>query len=312
MADRSQNILFALTITASAQTFTDISATAGLTKPIIYGGVDSKKFIIETNGCGVAFYDYDNDGWMDILTLSGSKLEGAPKEATNRLYKNNRNGTFTDVTVKAGLVRGGWASALTIGDFDNDGLIDIAYVTGNVYPEVERFFKEYPHRSPRKIFRNLGNGKFSDISQSSGAGINDPHSSRGCAFGDFDNDGEVDWLIMNMNEPPTLLRNDDNGKNNWLEVKLIGTKSNRTAIGARVKIEYKSEDNKLRTLTDEVRSSGSYYSHNDLRVHFGIGKAAKINSIEVKWLGSGTDKISNVASNQVIKIKEGNVTTEKK
>ena len=112
-------------ITASAQPFTDISAVAGLTKPIIYGGVDAKKFIIETNGCGVAFYDYDKDGWMDILTLSGSKLEGAPKEATNRLYKNNRNGTFTDVTAKAGLIRSGWASALTIGDFDNDGWDDL-------------------------------------------------------------------------------------------------------------------------------------------------------------------------------------------
>ena len=193
-------------------------------------------------------------------------------------------------------------------DFDNDGWNDIAYVTGNVYPEVEKIFKEYPHRSPRKIFHNLGNGKFSDISQISGAGVNDPHSSRGCAFGDFDNDGDVDWLIMNMNEPPSLLRNEANNENNWLEVKLIGTKSNRTAIGARVKIEYKSEDNKIRTLTDEVRSSGSYYSHNDLRLHFGLGKAMKINSIEVKWLGGGTDKISNVASNQVIKIKEGNVT----
>ena len=254
-------------------------------------------------GMGLGIGDYNADGKMDIFKTHFA-------EDTPVLYRNQGKWVFEDVSFLAGFGAATkyvcWGAGMH--DFDNDGWNDIAYVTGNVYPEVEKFFKEYPHRSPRKIFRNFGNGKFSDVSQTSGAGISDPHSSRGCAFGDFDNDGDVDWLIMNMNEPPTLLRNDANNKNSWLEVKLIGTKSNRTAIGARVKIEYKSEDNKSQTQTDEVRSSGSYYSHNDLRVHFGLGKATKINSIEVKWLGGGTDKIPNVASNQIIKIKEGSVT----
>jgi hypothetical protein len=533
--------------------FVDVAASAGLTEPIIYGGVERKKYIIETNGSGVAFLDYDNDGWIDILLLNGTRLEGFPKgkEPTIKLYRNKRNGSFEDVTVKAGLRSAGWGSAICVGDYDNDGyedffltywgqnvlyrnngngtftdtttkaglkttgnrwgsgctfvdydrdgkldlfvanylkfdlntapepgkgancswkgipvncgpkglptdtnllyhnngdgtfsdvsersgigevksrysmtaittdfnndgwpdiyvacdstastlyrnnrdgtftdvaletstaynedgqaqagmgvaigdyngdgLLDIfkthfaddlpalyknsgreffedasraagfdhtRYVewgtgfadfdnngapdimiaTGNVYPEVEKLFPEYPHRSPRLVYQNLGNGRFKDVTAQSGPGVLSPKSSRGCAFGDFDNDGDVDVLVMNMNEPPSLLRNEYISKqseqtNNWLQVKLIGTKSNRSAIGARVQV-----NTGPRVLVQEVTSQSSYYSHNDLRLHFGMGINQQAVQIEIRWPNGQTETVKDVAVNQTVRIKEG-------
>ena len=550
-------VAFTFTARVGAQSalpqFTDIAVQAGLTQPVVYGGVDSKKYIIETNGCGVAFYDYDNDGWMDILVLSGTRLEGFPKgqEPTNRLYRNNRNGTFTDVTAKAGLTRTGWASGLCIGDYDNDGFDDlfitywgqnvlyrnngngtftdvtkqakldftgirwgsgctfidydrdgrldlfvsnyltfdlktapvpgkganclwkgipvncgpkglpfarnwlyhnngdgtftdvsdrsgiskvserypmtavaadfnedgwldiyvacdstasilyrnnqdgtftdvalesgtaynedgspqagmglavgdyngdgrmdifkthfaddtpvlyrnlgkwlfedvtfaagfgaatkyvcwgagipdidndgwpdIVFVTGNVYPEVEQHFKQYPHRSPRFVFRNLGNGRFADVSAQSGPGITTPHSSRGLATGDFDNDGDLDLLVMNMNEPPSLLRNDNSGRNNWLTIKLNGTKSNRTGLGARVTVTAGEQ-----RMTQTVLSQSGYYSHDDLRLHFGLGEQKQADRIEIYWPGGQVEVIRNVPARQFVTIKEGSGIT---
>ena len=550
-------VAFTFTARVGAQSalpqFTDIAVQAGLTQPVVYGGVDSKKYIIETNGCGVAFYDYDNDGWMDILVLSGTRLEGFPKgqEPTNRLYRNNGNGTFTDVTAKAGLTRTGWASGLCIGDYDNDGFDDlfitywgqnvlyrnngngtftdvteqakldftgirwgsgctfidydrdgrldlfvsnyltfdlktapvpgkganclwkgipvncgpkglpfarnwlyhnngdgtftdvsdrsgiskvserypmtavaadfnedgwldiyvacdstasilyrnnqdgtftdvalesgtaynedgspqagmglavgdyngdgrmdifkthfaddtpvlyrnlgkwlfedvtfaagfgaatkyvcwgagipdidndgwpdIVFVTGNVYPEVEQHFKQYPHRSPRFVFRNLGNGRFADVSAQSGPGITTPHSSRGLATGDFDNDGDLDLLVMNMNEPPSLLRNDNSGRNNWLTIKLNGTKSNRTGLGARVTVTAGEQ-----RMTQTVLSQSGYYSHDDLRLHFGLGEQKQADRIEIYWPGGQVEVIRNVPARQFVTIKEGSGIT---
>ncbi len=529
-------------------TFTDIATQAGLTHPIIYGGSETKKYIIETNGCGVAFYDYDNDGWMDLFVMSGRRLEEPVKgqEPTNRLYRNNRDGTFTDVTKQAGLTRTGWASALCIGDYDNDGNDDlfltywgqnalyrnngdgtfsdvtektglsfketrwgsgcsfidydrdgdldlfvanyltfdpasapvpgkgvncawkgipvncgpkglpfarnwfyrndggkftdvseqsgiakvrerypmsvaaadfdedgwvdlyvacdstasilyrnnrdgtftdvalesgaaynedgnpqagmglgigdyngdgrldifkthfaddthilyrnlgkmsfedvtmatgfgaqtqfvswgagmpdldndgwpeIAFVTGNVYPEVEKYFKQYAYRGPRLVFRNLGNGRFADVTKQSGEGANTPHTSRGAAFGDFDNDGDLDWLVMNMNEPPSLLRNDYAGKNNWLKVKTEGVKSNRTGLGARVVVTVGQ-----RKQAQAVLSQTSYYSHDDLRLHFGLGAAALADRIEIFWPSGQVDVLKETAANQLITVREG-------
>ncbi len=127
--------------------FTDVAKQAGLTQPIVYGGVDTKSYIIEVVGCGVAFLDYDNDGWLDLFVLSGTRLEGAPPGTTNRLYKNNRDGTFTDVTDKAGLTRAGWASAVTVGDYDNDGFDDL-------------FITYYGHNV---LYHNNGDGTFTDV-----------------------------------------------------------------------------------------------------------------------------------------------------
>ena len=526
--------------------FSDVAKQAGLTQPVIYGGVDTKSYIIVVVGCGVAFIDYDNDGWMDLFVLSGTRLEGPPLGATNRLYKNNRDGTFTDVTVKAGLVRTGWASAVTVGDYDNDGFDDIfityygqnvlyhnngdetfsdvtdqaglrqpsarygsgctwvdydrngkldlfvanylnttleklpkpgentdctwkgvpvncgprglptgfvqlfrnngdgtftdvsrasgvsaasgAYpmttvaadydndgwpdiyvacdstpswlfrnqhdgtfreeglergvalsedgleqagmgigigdydldgnldifkthfaddtnvlyrndgkgnfddvtiragigvetryigwgtgmvdldndglpdlfvVTGSVYPEVERRLPSYPFHTPRLVFRNLGDGRFEELLEEAGSGVSDAHASRGCAFGDFDNDGDLDILVMNMNEPPSLLRNDVSGSQHWLKVLLVGVQSNRSAIGSRVIVRYGN-----RRQLQEVTAQSSFYSANDRRLHFGLG-AETTADLTIRWTNGATETISGVAPDQLVTIREG-------
>ncbi len=529
-------------------TFTDIAKKAGITDTNVYGAIESKTFIIETNGCGAAFFDFDNDGFQDIFVMNGTRLEGFPKSSapTNHLYKNNKNGTFTDITKKAGLEKTGWASGVTVGDydndgsedlfltyygqnflyrnlgngsfkdvtkdagfpvdyvrwgsgaafvdydrdgfldlfvsnylkfdvktapkpgkgatcfwkgiavncgpkglptdtnllyhnngngtftdvseksgiakvtgrysmtaivtdfnndgwqdiyvacdstsstmyrnnrdgtftdvsletgtaynedgneqagmgvtvgdydndglpdifkthfaddlpvlyknsgkdffddasrmagfdhtryvqwgtgfadFDNDGWQDILTVTGNVYPEVEKFFKEYPHRSPRLLYQNLGNGRFKDVSNSAGTGITEPRSSRGSCYGDFDNDGDIDALVMNMNEPPLLLQNNLKSENNWLTIKLTGTKSNRSAIGSRITIK-----NGEAKQAQEITSQTSYYSHNDTRVHFGLGEKKKVEEIEIRWASGQIETVKNIGSNQFVTIKEG-------
>lgn len=537
--------------------FTDVSKEAGLVDPIIYGGLDKKQYIIETNGCGVAFADFDNDGWVDILTLTGSRLEGFSPEKqapTGKIYLNQHNGTFKDVTAQSGLNSPGWASAVTIGDYDNDGWTDLfitywghnhlyrnrgkwntseplfedvtdraglsqpnarwgsgcafvdydrdgnldlfvanylkfdlqtaptpgkgpnclwkgvpvncgprglptdtnllyrnrgdgtfedvsassgvalvqgkypmtalitdynndswpdiyvacdstacilyrnnrdgtftdvaleagaAYsedgqsqagmgvaagdydgdglldlfkthfaddlpvlyrntgqgyfedssraagfdhtryvqwgtglvdldndtwpdiftVAGNVYPEVEARLKEYPHRNPRLVYRNLGNGKFQDVSNEVGAAVQLPHSSRGCAFGDYDNDGDIDVLTMNMNEPPQLLRNDyispSRPGNNWLKLNLVGTRSNRSAIGARVRLWIGQ-----RVLIQELTSQASYYSSNDPRLHFGLGAAASVDRGEIRWPNGNVQILQKMQANQILTIEE--------
>jgi len=525
---------------------TDVAKPAGLTQPIIYCGIESKSYIVEVVGCGVAFIDYDNDGWMDLFILSGTRLDNAPVDATNRLYKNNRDGTFTDVTAKSGLRRTGWASAVTIGDYDNDGFDDIfltyygqnvlyhnngdgtftdvteraglrqsdvhygsgcswidydrdghldlfvanylnttleklpkpgensdctwkgvpvncgprglppgfvqlfhnngdgtftdvskasgvsaasgAYpmtvvaadydndgwpdiyvacdstpswmfrnqhngtfreeglergvalsedgleqagmgigvgdydldgnldifkthfaddtnvlyhndgkgnfddvtiraglgvetryvawgagvvdldndgfpdlfvATGSVYPEVERRLPAYPFRTPRLVFRNLGDGRFEELIEEAGSGVSTAHASRGCAFGDFDNDGDMDILVMNMNEPPSLLRNDVSGSNHWLKVLLVGVQTNRSAIGSRVLARYGT-----RRQVQEVSAQSSFYSSNDRRLHFGLGNESSVD-LTIRWTNGGTETIPNVAADQLVVIREG-------
>ena len=524
--------------------FFDVALEAGLTAPVFYGGADHDEYILEANGCGCAFFDYDNDGWIDIFLLSGTRIEGAPSGATSRLYRNNRDGTFTDVTKEAGLEAVGWASSVCVGDFnndgnedlfctyfgqnrlyqnrgdgtfkdvtkesglmnsevrwgagatfidynrdghldlfvsnylkfdfanvpkpgsgvncnfkgipiecgprglpfgrhslyrnngdgtftdvsaeagiampwasygmttvaadfnedgwpdiyvasdstpsllfinqrdgtfkeegvergvalsndggeeagmgigvgdynldghldifkthfsddtdvlyqndgsgnfddrtieskiavetrfaswgagivdlDNDGWPDIFFVTGSVYPQVERKLPQYPNKSPRILFRNLGNGAFEEI-MDAGPGIAARHSSRGCAFGDFDNDGDIDILVINMNEPPSLLRNDLRGDNHWLKVKLMGTKSNRSAIGARVLARYSNHVQR-----QEVMSQSSYYSCNDSRLHFGLGQA-RVAHLEIQWPSGIVERYPNVRCDQLITIRE--------
>jgi hypothetical protein len=505
--------------------FTDVAAAAGLTSPVIYGGIDHKRYIYETVGCGVAFFDYDNDGWLDIFVLSGTRTGETVAGATNRLYKNNRDGTFIDVTEKAGLFRAGWASGVTIGDynndghedifityygqnvlyrnngdgtftdvtkqagllyegptrwgsgctfidydrdghldlfvanyvdlsrgtipkpgenpycnydgvpvncgprglaiphnylyrnqgdgtfrevtaqsgilkaeptyamtavaadfnndgwtdifvasdstpnllflnnhrgafiedgvargaafnedgaeqagmgvaigdynldgnldlfkthfagdtnillrnngsaefedvttrsgvgvetrytcwgagfadFDNDGWPDLAVVTGSVYPEVEAVRPDLPLKTPRFLFRNLGNNTFEELIEEAGPGIAAEHCSRGCAFGDFDNDGDVDMVVVNLNEPPSLLRNDLRGDRSWIKVRLIGTHSNRSAIGSRVLVRYAGK-----VQAQAVTGQTSFYSVNDRRLHFGLGAAHRAD-LEIHW-----------------------------
>ena len=536
-------------------TFTDVGREAGLTRPTIYGGLDRKRFIIETNGAGVALVDVDRDGWLDLLVLSGTRLQdGARKDAdyapadapTSRLYRNRRNGTFEDVTDKAGIRRTGWASAVCAGDydndggidlyvtyfgrnvlyrnrgdgtfddvtreaglasegvrwgsgcsfvdldrdglldlfvanylrfdlqtaaepgaganctwkgipvncgpkglptdtnllyrndgkgrfvdvseqsgvarvtgrypmtaaaadftgdgwidvyvacdstasilyrnnkdgtftdiavesgtaynedgnaqagmgiaagdynndglldlvkthfaddipalyrnlgkglfedaataaglnvqnryvewgaglsdFDNDGFADLLYVTGNVYPEIEQLLERYPHRGPRVVFRNANGARFEDVTAVSGAGATTPHSSRGAAFGDIDNDGDTDVVIMNMNEPPSLLRNGYSGGNGWIQVALEGRTSNRSGIGATV-IVTAGGVRQARA----VLSQSSYYSHDDLRAHFGLGSRSRVDEIEVRWPSGQVQRLENVEGRKVVKIVE--------
>jgi hypothetical protein len=526
--------------------FTDIADKAGLVAPTVYGYPDHKDYILEAVGCGCAFLDYDNDGWMDIFVLSGTRMNGAPSDATNRLYKNNRDGTFSDVTDKTGLHDVGWASSVCVGDYnndgfedllctyfgqnklyrnngdgtftdvtkqagllndaprygagctfldynrdgnldlfvsnyvqfdlkrvpkpgqnfnctwkgvdvecgprglphgvhslyrnngdgtftdvsvqagistlrgsygmtvvsadfdedgwpdifvacdstpslffmnnhdgtfreegvirgvalsedgeeqagmgvgvgdydldghldlfkthfsedtnglyhndgkgnfvdvtrvarigvenryvgwgagivdlDNDGYPDIFMVTGSVYPELEKTMPQFPNKTPRVVFRNLGNGTFEELLDEAGPGVSAPHCSRGCAFGDFDNDGDLDVLIVNLNEPPSLLRNDLRGANHWLKLKLVGTKSNRSAIGARVLVRYGKKSQ-----AQEVLSQSSFYSVNDSRLHFGLG-AETVADIDIYWPSGAHEELKGVAADQLIVVKEG-------
>lgn len=145
------------------------------------------------------------------------------------------------------------------------------FVTGSVYPEVERKLPQYPYKTPRVLFRNLGNGTFEELESQAGPGISTPHGSRGCAFGDFDNDGDIDVLIVNMNEPPSLLRNDLNPMQHWIKIRLEGVKSNRSAIGARVLMHYGGK-----VQAQAMLSQSSYYSCNDPRPHFGLGAESSV------------------------------------
>ena len=197
-----------------------------------------------------------------------------------------------------------WGAGIV--DLDNDGLPDLFMVTGHVYPEVERTLPQYPNKTPRAVFRNLGDGIFEELIEEAGPGVAAPHCSRGCAFGDFDNDGDIDILIINLNEPPSLLRNDLRGTtNNWIKVKLIGTKSNRSGIGARLKCVTRSpREIKPHEQIDEVRSGGSYISQNDLRIHFGLGKAEKVDLLEIRWPSGIVQTLTSVKGDRQVQIDE--------
>src|SRR5260221_10283516 len=235
-------------------------------------------------GMGVGIGDYNLDGHLDIFKTHFS-------DDTNILYKYDGKGFFEDVTLASGLGVEtrfvGWGAGIV--DLDNDGLPDLFLVTGGVFPEVAAKLPAYPMKTPRVIFRNLGNGRFEELIDEAGPAIAAPHCSRGCAFGDFDNDGDMDILIINLNEPPSLLRNDLGGGPHWLKAKLTGVKSNRSAIGARVTAHYGG-----RIQAQEVSSQSSFYSANDPRLHFGLG-AAESAALHIPLPNGLQGTITNVA-----------------
>ena len=323
-------------------TFTDVSIPSGIAAAH------------ETYGLNVVAADFDDDGWPDIyvacdstpsvlfmnnhdgtfreeavqrgVALSDDGMEQAGMgvgigdpflegrlalfkthfaDDTNVLYRNLGKGNFDDTTASSGIGVEtrfiGWGAA--IADLTNNGLPDILFVTGNVYPEIAAKLPAYPLKTPRVIFRNLGNGRFEELIDEAGPGIAEPHCSRGLALGDFDNDGDLDALIINLNEPPSLLRNDLPpgtlpGQANWLKVKLTGRKSNRSAIGARVTARYGG-----RQQAQEVLSQSSFLSNNDTRLHFGLGPS-KLADLTIRWPSGQLNTFPAVPANQLALIDE--------
>ena len=269
-------------------TFTDIAAEAG---------VAFSEHGFEQGGMGVGVADFDNDGWLDLIKTNFAG------DYPN-VYRNTGEGIFEDVVVRAGLAVNpqyvGWGVAFA--DLDNDGLADILQVNGHVYPELDLGSRktQESYRNPRLVYRNLGNGRFEDVSSQAGAGIAQQKSSRGAAFGDFDNDGDVDVLVMNMGDIPSLLKNDLSSSNHWIQLRLEGSKSNRSAIGATVRIEVAGQ-----VQTQSVLGQSSYVSQNDFRLHFGLGLATRVDRINVRWSSGTTEQFPAVPADGRVLLVEG-------
>ena len=268
-------------------TFTDIAVMAGCA----YNDDGH-----EQAGMGLGVADYDCDGWFDIFKTNFA-------DDTSNLYHNNGDGTFTDLSFNSGVGINSTYVAWGCGfiDYDNDGWSDIVQINGHVYPEIDHYNFGETFKNPRLVYKNLGNGRFKDVSAEMGPGITARYSSRGAAFGDYDNDGGMDMLILNMNELPSLLHNVGGNKQNWIKLKLIGTKCNRTAIGARARVITGKH-----IQMDEVSSGTSVMSQNDLRLHFGVGKVETIDAIEIKWpTTQKVERFTQIKVNQILIIREG-------
>jgi len=266
-------------------TFKEIGVEAGLA----FNG-DGR----EQAGMGAHATDYDGDGWLDIIKTNFS-------DDTATLYHNNSDGTFTDATDEAGLGANtqslGWGTLFV--DVDNDGWPDIFMANGHVYPEVDGKDFSTSFRERKTLYWNRRNGKFRDISLAAGSGVTALYNGHGVAAA-FDNDGAVEILVNNSHDAPSLLKNYGEHQN-WLLVKLTGTRSNRDAIGARVTVRANGHQQ-----TQEVRSGGGYISQTDFRLHFGLGEASKADVIEIRWpSGGAVERRENAPVNQILRIKEG-------
>ena len=320
-------------------TFEDVSDRAGVTRTTA------------TYGLGVATLDFDDDGWLDIYVANDSN--------PSVLYRNDHNGGFEDIAVRTGcaLSQDGKPQAgmgVAVGDYDrngtldvfktnfagdtstlyqnaggrfcedktfaggigvntrwlgwgvgfldleNDGWLDLFLVNGHVYPEVWQLRTEASYKQRKVVYRSRRDGRFEDVSERLGAPVTEPRAGRGAAFGDYDNDGDVDVLVNNVHDAPDLYRLEAPRANHWLTVKLVGTRSNRSAIGARVLCSAGGT-----TLVDEVRGGGSYASQNDLRVHFGLGAATRVDRLEVRWPSGLREAWRDLPADQLLTLKEG-------
>jgi hypothetical protein len=327
-------------------TFSDVSEKAGIWKT---GG---------TYGLSVAASDLDNDGWPDIYVANDS--------STATLYQNQKDGTFKDIAVEAGaalspegkpqagmgvsigdynrdgnldIVKTNFAgdtdslytnigeatfedrtypSGLGVNtrllgwgvgffDMDNDGWLDVLMSNGHVYPEVDQSNADLKYAEHKYLYRNLQNGRFEEVTEQGGPGIMENAPARGCAFGDYDNDGDIDIAVNCVNAIPQLLRCDSTLNRNWIKIKLVGVKSNRSGIGSRVLVTAKTKPDAAKPLVqmDELRSGGSYFSQNDLRMHFGLEQAAKVDSVEIRWLSGQVDTLKDLDANKLYVIQEG-------
>jgi len=244
-------------------------------------------------GMGAGVGDYDADGWLDIVRTNFS-------EQVTTLYRNY-GGAFEVTSIRAGLGinRKHVGFGVDFFDFDNDGWSDIFIANGHVYSQIADRKLHLTYREPKILYRNLGNGRFEDVSAQAGAAITAENIGRGCAFGDFDNDGDVDIIISNLDGPPTLLRNDGGNRNTWILIKCVGTRSNRSAIGTRVTVTTADHSQ-----IAEVMSGSSYYSQNDLRLHFGLGGATRAGSVELAWPSGVKETFRDLAANQLFVIQE--------
>jgi len=320
-------------------TFTDVTSEAGIDDPGYYG-------------FGVLFTDFDNDGWPDIYVandavpnflfrnnqdgtfsevglLSGTSVNergrvqsgmgaaagdydsnGLPDifvtnfaRDTNTLYQNLGGLLFTETTAAAGLsetspLHLGWGTVFA--DLDNDGREDLFVANGHVYPGVDRADSGQRYLQAKEVYRNAGGGRFEEVTSGAGRDLSVPKPGRGAAYGDPDNDGDLDIVVINLDERPSLYRNDGGNRRRWISLRLEGTRSNRDAIGARVELEAGG-----RGQVRQVQSGGSYLSHNDMRLHFGLGEAARIDRIRIRWPSGDTEVIENVMANQFLTIREG-------
>jgi len=190
---------------------------------------------------------------------------------------------------------------------DNDGWLDILMSNGHVYPEVDKSKADLKYAEHKYLYRNLRNGRFEEVTNEGGPGILENAPARGCAFGDYNNDGVIDIAVNCINAIPQLLRCDSTLNRNWIKIKLVGVKSNRTGIGTRVIVTAQNQPGAPKALVqmDELRSGGSYFSQNDLRMHFGLDQAKKVDSVEIRWLSGQVDQLKNLDVNQLYVIQEG-------
>jgi len=320
-------------------TFTDVSDVSGVGKP-------------EAKGMGVVLADFNNDGWPDIMVANDTwpnflflnNRDGTFREVAygagvaasedgkceagmgvdaadlygegwldiyithlahefNRLYRNNHVESFDDATFSSGL--GNQAYFLSgvgsrLFDYDNDGWVDVFQSNGSMLDNVKLYQSEVSWEEPKLMFRNLGSGKFAKVSEQLGADFMKPTPGRGAAVADFDNDGDLDIVISNSNDFPQLLRNDGGNANHWLEVMLVGVKSNRDGRGASLKLTTEG-------LVELRQAQGGmgYMSAQDPRIHFGLGQRERVESLEITWPSGIVDKLANVPINQIITVKEG-------
>ena len=287
---------------------TDIFVACDQTPSILYINQGGGKFVDEAlmrgaalddngkalSGMGATAADYRHEGALSIFRTNFS-------DELETLYWNQGKGDFQDVAVESGMGQNtrfvGWGCGFF--DFDNDGWPDLLLVNGHAFPEVDRLKIDIRYKERAVLYRN-DHGKFIDVSESAGPGILELHSSRGLAFADYDNDGSVEALINNQNEPPSLLHLSSKPAGHWIELRLEGVRANRSGIGAKVRVTAGSL-----VQNTEVRSGGGYLSQNDLRLHFGLGAAVKADRVEIVWPGGGRQTVTNAPAGQIMTIREG-------
>ena len=250
----------------------------------------------EQASMGVAIGDYNHTGRPSIYTTNFS-------DEYDDLYRNDGNWNFTDVSYKSGVALPSlpwvkWGTAFA--DFDNDGWLDLIAVSGHVYPQVDTLPTGAGYRQPKILQLNQKDGTFCDASNQAGSPLQQPRVSRGLAVGDLFNDGNVDIVVGDLDGAPMILKNHGAADRNWVSFDLSGSKSNRMAIGARIKLTAGNM-----TQTDEVHSGGSYLSQNDTRLHFGLGPAKKIDRVEIRWPSGAVETLGDLPVNRFYSVLEG-------